>query len=95
MTIKEFRQNQVLVDWWRKAFYKKEFQVLWQMLQDMHPMRFTDGTAITSSSAENKLGNIQGYELLLERLRLCTTMDEIMELPDPTFRPVDQLEQEA
>lgn len=94
MTIKEFRQNQMLVDWWRKTFNRKEFQAIWQIMADLHPMRYTDSTPITTPSAERKLGEIQGYELALGRLKELTDAMGDEFVPEPTFEPTDQLEQE-
>lgn len=94
MTLETLRSDEILTKWFASIFDRKQFQAIWKMMQDTHPMRHTDGAPVTASTAEKKLGVIEGYELALERLRLCAHHQALPSaLPDATFSPPDFAEQ--
>jgi len=86
MTLDKIRSNEELTKWWASVFNGKKFEPIAKMLQANHPMRYVDPGMVTASSAEKKLGMIEGYELALERLRLCAQFEQPLgELPPATF----------
>lgn len=90
MTLEVLRSDEILTKWFAGIYDRKQFQVIWNMLQESHPMRHTDGAPVTASTAEKKLGVIEGYELALERLRLCAQYQPLPSaLPEATFAPIE------
>ena len=91
MNLEAFRKNEKLVAWWSKTYGNSNFGELLKMLEQDHPLRSTDDrTRFSSAAAENYLGVIQGYELVLERLKLATQYtNETNPLLEAKFEPVD------
>lgn len=88
MTLAELRKVEQVTEWWGKVYASSRFVPILKMLSDTHPMKFVDPTPVTPSSAEKKLGMIEGYELCLERLRLAGQYDPAMpQMPPATFAP--------
>lgn len=87
MTLEKLRSNEEIVKKWASTFNSKIFQDgVWRMLQTQHPLRYSDPYPVTTASAEKRLGMIEGYELALERLRLCAQYTEQAgEMPVATF----------
>jgi putative component of membrane protein insertase Oxa1/YidC/SpoIIIJ protein YidD len=64
----------------------KRFQVVMEMLDEQHPMRFVETASVTPSTAEKKLGMIEGYELAIARIKLCTKFQPLQgPMPPATF----------
>lgn len=80
MTLEQIRSDEPLAKWLETFINGQQFQVVMKMLDESHPMRFVETTPVTPSSAEKKLGMIEGYELALARIRLCT---KYQALPGP------------
>jgi hypothetical protein len=80
MTLEQIRADEALSKWLDATINSKRFQLVWQMLEEQHPMRFVEAGPVTPSTAEKKLGMIEGYQLVLERLKLCT---KYQALPGP------------
>lgn len=81
------------MDFWGAVFNSPGFREgIWKMLQDTHPMRTMDNAPVTNSTAERKLGEIQGYQLAMERLQLCAQFQQPPgEMPTATFeQPKDE-----
>lgn len=88
MTLAELRKIEQITEWWGKVYFSNRFLPIKEMLLDTHPMKFADLMPVTPSSAEKKLGMIEGYELCLERLRLAGQYDTAMpQMPPATFAP--------
>lgn len=92
MTLHTIRSNKALADWWAGIFASPNFQSIWKMMNDSHPLRFTEaGAAVTTPSSDKRLGAIEGYELALRRLELCASFEEPLgEMPTTaTWEPMD------
>lgn len=89
MNLEDFRKNDEFVKHWAKIFHMEHFQQgIWKVLNDSHPLRFTDGGPVTTASSDKRLGTIEGYELCLERMKLATTPDKPVEpMPQASFLP--------
>ena len=88
MTLDQIRSDEALVKWLDATINGKRFQHVMDMLQEQHPMRFVDTAPVTPSSAEKKLGVIEGYELAIARLKLCTKYQPLQgDMPMATFEP--------
>lgn len=95
MTLETLRSDEILTKWFASVYERKQFQAIWKMLQDSHPMRHTDGAPVTASTAEKKLGVIEGYELALERIKLCAHYQALPSaLPPASFADPDFGEQQ-
>lgn len=80
MTLDQIRADEALTKWLDSIINSKRFSFVMQMLEDQHPMRFVETTPVTPSTAEKKLGMIEGYQLAIERIKLCT---KYQALPGP------------
>ena len=88
MNLNDIRTDEKLVEWWAQICRTENFYKINKMMQDTHPLRFVDPGPVTASSAEKRLGHIEGYELALERIRLCGEHFIPVPLPgEPTFEP--------
>lgn len=87
MTLDQFRSSEDLTKWWAKVYNHRNFQdFLLPALGEKHPMRFVDIAPVTTSSAEKKLGKIEGYEEALVYLKLATTISiPQAEMPPASF----------
>ena len=87
MTLDQIRSDEALTKWLDATINSKRFQFVWEMLEESHPMRFVETTPVTPSTAEKKLGMIEGYQLALERLKLCTRFQALPgPMPMATFQ---------
>jgi len=87
MNLNEIRADEELVKWWAQVCKTDNFYKINKMMQDTHPLRFVETTPVTTSTAEKRLGMIEGYELAMEKLRLCS---EFLSIPThiiPSFEP--------
>jgi len=88
MTLDQIRSDEALTKWLDSTINGKRFQIVMQMLEDQHPLRFVETGAVTPSTAEKKLGMIEGYELALTRIRLCANFQPLQgPMPSATFEP--------
>lgn len=88
MTLDQLRSNEAFVKWFGGVSNTPMFVELLKALDAGHPMRHTDGQPVTASSAEKKLGTIEGYELCLERIRICAQpLIPDSGMPTETFAP--------
>jgi hypothetical protein len=88
MNLNDIRSDEKLVEWWSQICRTENYYKINKMMQDTHPLRFMDPGPVTPSSAEKRLGQIEGYELALERIRLCGEFIGPVFVPTaPTFEP--------
>ena len=88
MNLNDIRSDEKLVEWWSQICRTENYYKINKMMQDTHPLRFVDPGPVTPSSAEKRLGQIEGYELALERIRLCGEYLKPIPLQtEPTFEP--------
>lgn len=86
MTLDQIRSDEALTKWLDSTINSRRFQFVMQMLDEQHPMRFVETTTVTPSTAEKKLGMIEGYQLAIERLKLCTKFQPLQgPMPPATF----------
>ena len=88
--LSDIRTDEKLVEWWSSICRSEGYVRILKMMQDTHPLRFVDPGPVTPSSAEKRLGQIEGYELALERIRLCGEYagPAAMQMM-PTFEPAE------
>lgn len=88
MTLDQIRSDEALTKWLDSIINSKRFSFVMQMLEEQHPMRFVETSPVTPSTAEKKLGMIEGYQLAIERLKLCTRFQPLQgPMPPATFEP--------
>jgi hypothetical protein len=89
MNLNDIQANEDLVKWWSKVVNHANFRDgIMKMLNDTHPLRFVDTSPVTTASSDKRLGTIEGYELALERIRLCSQYQpKLGDLPPPSFSP--------
>ncbi len=89
MTLDQIRSDEALTKWLDSTIKGKRFQLVMQMLEETHPMRFVSTAPVTPSSAEKKLGEIEGYELAITRIKLCAQYQPLQSgMPMATFEPL-------
>lgn len=77
MNLQTIRSNKALAEWWSGIFVSQNFQAIWKMMNENHPLRFTEtGSTVTTPSSDKRLGMIEGYELALRRIELCGQFEE-------------------
>lgn len=88
MTIEAFRKNEELVAWTAKLFRSRNWELLMQTLRDTHPMHeTTPSERYNNDGATWKLGVIEGYNLLINKLETMGTPVATQEMPVATFEP--------
>lgn len=94
MKLSDVRANRVLTEWWMGVMAHPNFKVVWQMMNENHPLRFPEVAQTTTPGSDRRLGYIEGYELALRRLELVASFEPGPEaLPAPTFAPLETNEQ--
>lgn len=93
MTLDQIRADEALTKWLDSIINGRRFKPVMDMMEATHPMRFVEPTPVTPSTAEKKLGIIEGYELALARLKLCTQFQPLMgPMPQARFEPENPTE---
>lgn len=95
MNLEEIRKNKPLTEWWALVMAHPNFQHIWKMMNDRHPLRLLEyGVPATLDSSSKRLGTIEGYETAMRRLELCAVYEPgPYPLPEATFSPLTVEEQ--
>lgn len=89
MRLIDWRTNKNLVGWMAKLIKTAEWQELVAMLEEEHVKNYGSGLVTNESTASQKLGRIEGYDMAMNNLIASGVLIEKKEpMPEATFDPV-------